>query len=98
MLYKKHDKLWIGIVAGALAPLITIVIVQQVRAPHIDFFGFISVFYERGGLAALLSLCVIPDAALFFLALQFNYHRIARAILGMTIVYTCIDFIIKFAA
>ena len=92
----KYDNLKLGLILGILAPIITIVAVYFIRFAEYDFNELIDFLLAKRLFTKILSLCVIPNLALFFLFLNKNYYRSARGILTATFIFAIFVFITKF--
>ena len=92
----KYDNLKLGLILGLLAPVLTIVAVYFIRFVEYDFKELLNFLVEKKIFTKILSLCVIPNLALFFLFLNKNYFRTARGILTATFIFAIFVFITKF--
>ena len=92
---EKYDKIATGIISGLLLPLI------------ISLFMFlfakgdptINLWLERVKIAGvathIISLCVFPNVLVFLLFNHFDMLRASRGVLGVTILWTFLVFIVK---
>lgn len=92
----KYDNLKLGLILGILAPLLTIIVVYFIRFMDYDFKALVDFLITQKLLTKILSLCVIPNLALFFLFLNKYYYRSAKGILMATILFAIFVFITKF--
>lgn len=92
------NKIWIGLVLGILAPLVTLLIVQRSNYKTLNIFEFIDRMEMMGVYTKILSLCVIPNLLFFFLFIWRNYLASARGVLMATFIYAGIVIIYKYAA
>lgn len=93
----KFDKLWIGILSGVLAPVITLVIVFFYTFNNYTVGQFFHFLYTMRVMTKLFSLCVIPNLAIFFLFLHFDSDKSAKGVLMATFLVAIIIVIIQIA-
>lgn len=94
-LKEKIDTLWFGLVAGILVPLLTFIIYWQVKHPYMDIQAFVQYLIHGNVYTQMMSLCVIPDLALFFIFLQTNKYRGGYGVIFATIILTITNFALK---
>jgi hypothetical protein len=76
------DRLYIGLIAGLLVPLIVFYLYFTVRHHNEIAFGYyLSMLHKYGLLFKVMSLCVLADLPLFFAFIQFKFWRTSRGIL-----------------
>ncbi len=92
----KYDNLKLGLIIGVLAPLLTIIAVYFIRFTDYDFKELVDFLIAKKLFTKILSLCVIPNLALFFLFLNKYYYKSAKGILMATILFAIFVFITKF--
>ncbi len=92
---KKPDTLGTGLLSGSLLPLITFIIIYMVKFRFFSITEFIKILASSAVLPKLLSLCVIPNLALFFLFIWTNRNSSARGILFATIGLAFIILLLK---
>ncbi len=93
----KIDNLKLGLILGILAPALTILVVYLIQFSEYDFRELIDFLVSTRAFTKIISLCVIPNLALFFIFLNKNYYYSARGILVATIVFALFVFITKIA-
>lgn len=93
----KYDSLKLGLLLGILAPVITMVVIYLIKFTDYNLSELIDFLVEKKVFTKIVSLCVIPNLALFFLFLNKYLYRSARGILLATIVFAVFVFITKFS-
>jgi uncharacterized BrkB/YihY/UPF0761 family membrane protein len=92
----KIDKQWIGLVLGILAPIITMVVIYFVKFSDYGFHELVNLLVLRNVFTQIVSLCVIPNLALFFFFINKNWYHVTRGVLLATILFAIFVFITKF--
>lgn len=93
----KYDNLKLGLLLGIIAPVITMVLIYLVKFTDYNLSELIDFLVEKKVFTKIVSLCVIPNLALFFLFLNKYLYRSARGILLATILFAVFVFITKFS-
>lgn len=93
----KIDDLKLGLILGILAPVLTMIAVYWIKFSVYDFKGLIDFLVAGRLFTKIVSLCVIPNLALFFFFLNKNYYRSAKGILTATFIFAIFVFVTKFA-
>lgn len=93
----KIDNIKLGLILGILAPALTILAVYLIQFSGYDFRELIDLLISKRVFTKIVSLCVIPNLALFFIFLNKNHYNSARGILMATIVVAIFVFITWFA-
>jgi hypothetical protein len=95
---KKFNNLWLGVAIGTIAPIITIFILAKAVYPE----GYLDNLYSNTLLffiaPKIISLAVIPNLASFLLFIYTSRYFSAKGVLGITIVFAIIVFILKLSA
>ena len=91
----KYDKLLWGILSGFLFPVIIGIIVFLFTSTDTTFVQYLVKLFLANIMTHAVSLCVFPNILIFFLFLKADMMQAARGVLGMTIVWAAIVFIIK---
>jgi hypothetical protein len=96
--HKKFDNLWLGIAIGTIAPVLTTFILAKVVYPD----GYLDNLYSNTLLffiaPKIISLAVLPNLASFLLFTYTSRYSSAKGVLGTTIVFAIIVFILKLSA
>jgi len=93
----KFNSVYLGLVLGIVAPLLTMLIVYIINFNAFDINELISYLVGKNVFTKLVSLCVIPNLLLFFIFIRLNYLYSARGVLMATILFAVFVFITKFA-
>ena len=93
----KINNIRIGLLLGILAPVITMLIIYLVQFSGYGFQELIDILVSKRAFTKIVSLCVIPNLALFFFFLNKNYFYSARGVLLSTVLFAAFVFITKFA-
>jgi hypothetical protein len=91
------NNLKLGLILGVLAPALTMLIVYLVGFTDYEFNELIDLLVSKRVFTKIISLCVIPNLALFFLFLNKNYFYSARGILLATVLFALFVFVTKLA-
>jgi membrane-associated HD superfamily phosphohydrolase len=91
----KTDTIGTGLILGILIPLISFFIFYFVKFSHYDFGDYVTSILLRAILTKILSLCVIPNLALFFIFIWTNKLTAARGVLTATIFLSIVMLLIK---
>lgn len=90
------DSIWIGIIAGILAPSLGIYFFFLTNYSEQSLQQFINITIEGKILSPLLSLYAVINLGVFYLFLQFDKLYSARGVIFSTIVYGVLIVIFKF--
>lgn len=93
----KIDNLKLGVFLGILAPVIAMLIIYLIQFSNFKLNELIDLLVSKKVFTKIVSLCVLPNLALFFFFLNKNYYYSARGILLSTIIFALFVFITKFA-
>jgi hypothetical protein len=92
---KRFDNVWLGAVLGALAPAIAVFLIIRFVYP----IEHLQTYYQNMWISIVapkvISLGVIPNLGLFFLFIYTDRYKSARGVLGITIAYAIVVFILK---
>jgi len=93
----KYNNIKLGLILGIAGPILAMLGVYLVM-----FFGYglsevVDTLVSKGVFTKLISLCVLPNLASFFLFLNKNYYNTARGILMSTFIFALFVFIITLA-
>jgi len=92
----KYDNLKLGLILGILAPALTMFVVYLIWFTQYDFSELLDFLLKKRLFTKIVSLCVLPNLALFFLFLNKNFYRSGRGILMATIIFAIFVFVTKF--
>ena len=88
--------MYIGLAAGMLIPVITLLIFIHAAYDHLSIGEFIQFMIQRNKLSAMISLVILPDLLVFFIFVWLNYLYSARGVLAATIIFALLVVITKF--
>ncbi len=91
----KINTLGIGLISGILIPLISFFIFYLVKFRHYDFGDFATTILLRAIVTKVLSLCVLPNLALFFIFIWTNKLTAAKGVLTATILLSIVMLLLK---
>lgn len=94
----KVNNIRLGLLLGILAPAITMLVVYLIGFSGYEFKELMDMLVSKNVFTKILSLCVVPNLALFFLFLNKNYYYSARGILLATVLFALFVFVTKFIA
>jgi len=77
----KYDSISIGILSGIVLPFIILIILMSIRKADYPFFEYLKMTQQVGALPKLISLCLIPNLALFFIFIKLDFLKTARGVL-----------------
>jgi len=92
----KFDSLKLGIILGLIIPIITIFFTYIIKFPGFEIKELIDYLIKADALTKLASLCILPNAVLFFIFIYKNMLLSARGVLMTTMIYAILVFIAKF--
>ncbi|MFT3843486.1 MAG: hypothetical protein QM725_00385 [Lacibacter sp.] len=93
----KLDKIPFGIVIGALAPVLGLVLYYFIKSPSISFGEFTEYFFKtKALLTAVGSLCLIANIVLFTIFINSKKDKTAIGIFIMTLMYGLMILYAKF--
>jgi len=92
----KIDSVKLGFILGIIAPAITMIIIYLVKFTEYNLKELIDLLVTKKVFTKIISLCVIPNLALFYIFLNKNYYRATRGIIAATIIFAIFVFITKF--
>lgn len=95
-LRENTDNLVSGIVSGIMLPFITGLIIYIFTADGLSVQSYLLRISDTNIITHAITLCVFPNVAVFFLYNRFDMLRACRGVLGMTIVWAVLVFLIKF--
>ena len=93
----KINNFKLGLLLGIIAPLLSILVIYFIQFTEYNFSELIDFLVRKNFFTKIVSLCVIPNLALFFLFLNKNYYYSARGVLISTVLFAVFVFITKFA-
>jgi hypothetical protein len=95
---KKFDNTKLGAIIGIVTPLIAFYIILKVVYPFEFGDKSLHTIWMHVVAPRILSLGAIPNLAVFFLFIYTDRLRSARGVLGATVFYTVVVFVLKLIA
>lgn len=93
---EKYDKLYLGIVAGFVIPVIISLMMWQFSSGHSSLAGYIKRIINADIITHIISLCVFPNIFLFLIFNRLDMLQATRGVLGITVFWAVLVFAIKF--
>jgi len=94
----RFDNLWLGLAVGVLAPALAVFLIVKYVYPFEHLQNYYEGIWMYIVAPRVLSLGSIPNLASFFLFIYTDRYKSARGVLGATIVFAIIVFILKLSA
>ncbi len=93
----KCNKLYIGLIIGIILPAITSWLIFYFRfGDSLTFNEFITNLMKAHGFTKLLSVSVLPNLAIFLIAIKLDRLLAARGIVTATLLYALTIIILRF--
>jgi len=92
----RFNNVWLGTILGIVIPVITIIVVWQVRFDYMGPGEFFNVMLKRKLLSSILSLCAVPNLLVFLIFIWLNNLYSARGVLLSTFIVGFIMIVIKY--
>jgi len=93
----KCNKLIVGIIVGLVVPiLMSIILYSSLYEGSKSFWPFLSEMVRLGSIGKLLSISVLPNLIIFFIAINKERLLAARGIVTATLVYAIVVLVFKF--
>jgi hypothetical protein len=93
----KYNNIKLGLILGIAGPILAMIGVYLVMFLGLSLSEVVDALVSKRIFTKLISLCVLPNLALFFLFLNKYYYNTARGILMSTFIFALFIFITKFA-
>lgn len=93
---EKYDKLSSGIISALLLPVITGLLMWLFSAGHQSLHSYFARVSEAGIVTHIITLCVLPNMLIFLIFNRFDMLRASRGVVGITIVWAIVVFMVKF--
>jgi hypothetical protein len=95
-LSRRWNKFWIGLTLGLVLPLAAFFLTYLIGYSDVPFGEFLKYAFVMGALAKILSMCAIPNLAVFYLFLNKEYWYATRGVIAATLLCTLGVVVIKF--
>lgn len=93
----RFDSQPLGLIAGLVLPLVSVMVFYLVRHSDLAPLEFLETLFRLNILTQVISLHVIPNLLLFFIFIWKNYLLSARGVLTATFIFAGLIFILKFS-
>lgn len=93
---EKYDKLITGIISGLVLPFIIAFFAFLFARGNPNLHEWINKIATARVATHIITLCVFPNVLIFLLFNHFDMLRASRGVLGITIFWAVIVFIVKF--
>ncbi len=93
---EKYDKLSTGIISALLLPVIAGLIMWLFSAGHLSLHSYFKKISDANIITHIITLCVFPNVFIFLIFNRFDMLRASRGVLGITIAWAVVVFIVKF--
>lgn len=84
---KRYDQILVGLTIGMIVPLVIFLGFYQMKYSHLALADYVRDIWQLKILMKLLSLCVFPNLAFFFIFYRLKYDLAARGVILATFVY-----------
>jgi len=95
---RRWNKFWIGLALGVVLPLVAFLLIYLLGYSKTPFDNFMEYAFKIRALPKILSLCVIPNLAIFYLFLNKEYWYATRGVITATLLCTLAVVVIKLLA
>ncbi|TFH38989.1 MAG: hypothetical protein E4G95_02280 [Bacteroidia bacterium] len=86
-----------GFAAGIVLPVVIFLILWLITAGDLSFSGYVDRMVAGQLLANFISICVFPNVLTFLLFNRLDWLESSKGVLGITIIWALLTFIIKFS-
>ena len=93
---RRWNKFWIGLALGAVLPVVIFLLVYLFIYSKTPFVEFLEYALVMQALPKILSLCALPNLAVFYLFLNKEYWRTTRGVIAATLLCTLAVVVFKF--
>ena len=97
-LSRRWNKFWIGLTLGIVLPIVFFFAIYFIGYSNTPFGEFIKYAFMMRALPKILSLCAVPNLAVFYLFLNKEYWYSTRGVIAATLLCTLGVVIIKYIA
>lgn len=92
----RFDVMWLGVLLGLLAPVLIFLVAFLFKTDATNMTEFLDFLITFRIISKLLSLCVVPNLALFYIFLKLDYLYTTRGVLMATICWALLVAAVKF--
>ena len=87
ILSRRWNKFWIGLTLGFVLPLVVFFLIYFIGYSKTNFSKFLEYAIMREALTKILSLCVFPNLAIFYLFLNKEFWYATRGVITATLFF-----------
>jgi hypothetical protein len=95
-LTERYDKLITGILSGFLFPFFIGLIIWLFTGHNHDLQSYLKRIADASIITHAITMCVFPNVLIFLLFNRFDMLRASRGVLGITMAWAIVVFIVKF--
>ena len=95
---RKYNKPMIGFGAGMILPMIAFFgyyIYVLTQNDDLPLMKFLETLYNTDSFTAVMSLCVVPNIAIFFLFKKLEYWYAIKGVVTSVLIYTMLVLLVK---
>ena len=96
VLSRRWNKFWIGFVVGIILPTIIFLLIYLIGYSEASFVDFVKYSSLIRALPKILSLCIVPNLAVFYFFLNKEFWKSTKGIITATLLCTLAILAIKF--
>ena len=93
---EKYDTVLAGIISGLVLPFIVGTIIYFSSSNHLSLHSYLLKIWETRIVTHAISLCVFPNILIFLIYNRLDMLKAARGVLGVTIGWAVMVFVIRF--
>ena len=93
---EKYNRLITGIISAILLPVLVILMMWLFSSGHNSLQTYLNKIANADIITHIITLCVFPNVFIFLIFNRFDMLRASRGVLGITIVWAIVVFIVKF--
>jgi hypothetical protein len=95
-LTEKYDKVLVGLISGFVLPFLVALVTFMVTKGHPSLHTWIQKISDANIVTHVITLCVFPNILIFLFFNHFDMLKSSKGVLGATIFWAVIVFIIYF--
>ncbi len=92
----KYNKLFIGLILGLIIPIITLLIFTFIKSESVNVIHYLKFVMRMSLMSNVLSLCAIPNLAIFYFFINKEYYYSGRGVILATIIWGALVLITRF--
>ena len=92
----KYNRLIFGLIPGIIIPVITIFIFSLFKSGATDFVSYVEFVISISMLSNILSLCALPNLAIFYFFLNKEYYYSVRGVIFATLIWALLVVITRY--